>query len=302
MNFVIIFSGQGLQSIKHMQEIKDTAQELGFSEQFQPLINQISDTGFNPAQLFDNQFAQPFIFALQYLRWHKINAHFPEPMLLSGYSLGEASAVCCSMALNISAATQLISKRAMLMDNLCTQSGLASIQGLSLTQLLPLLKHTSTEISIKLNDTHYIIGGTDTAIEQLIDCAKVNGAQQSSKLKVSIPSHTSFMHDAAEDFADYLQALPLKNMQIPIISASDGQKYCHPQQAIAILAAQIDHALNWHKCMEIIREYQPDAILEIGPGNALTRMISSSMPNVQVRSFDDFSQFVGVKNWLEKFI
>ena len=54
--------------------------------------------------------------------------------------------------------------------------------------------------------------------------------------------------------------------------------------------------------MEIIREYQPDVILEIGPGNALTRMISATMPNVQARSFDDFSQFEGVKNWLEKFI
>ena len=302
MNFVIIFSGQGLQSIKHMQEIKDTAQELGLSEQFQPLIHQISDADFNPAQLFDNQVAQPFIFALQYLRWQKIKAHFPEPMLLSGYSLGEASAVCCSMALDISAATQLILKRAMLMDNLCTQSGLAAIQGLNLKQLLPLLQHSSTEISIKLNDTHYIIGGTEIALEQLIDCAKAHGAQQASKLKVSIPSHTSFMQDAAEGFADYLQSLTLKNMHIPIISASDGQKYCHPQQAITILAAQIDHALNWHKCMEIIREYQPDVILEIGPGNALTRMISATMPNVQARSFDDFSHFEGVKNWLEKFI
>ena len=91
-------------------------------------------------------------------------------------------------------------------------------------------------------------------------------------------------------------------MQIPIISATDGQKYCDSAQAVTILSTQIDHALNWHQCMEIIREYQPDVILEIGPGNALTRMISATMPNVQARSFDDFSQFEGVKNWLEKFI
>lgn len=303
MNFVVIFSGQGLQSIQHIQEVQAGAEEYALN--LENLTDQLAslDLQKKPETIFENQFAQPFIFTLQYLRWQKIMAQLPEPELLAGYSLGEASAFCCSANMDFSQSLQLISKRAEFMSQQSPEnSALVSIQGLNSEQLLPLLKNTQTEISIKLNEAHYIIGGTDSELEQLLQSAQSHGAQNASKLKVSIPSHTSFLKKAADDFSTYLHQQSLNRMNFSLISASHGQKYSLTQDAVSILSEQIDHALNWYNCMETIEEYQPDVILEIGPGNALTRMINQVMPNVHARSIDDFSSMDGVKNWISKFM
>lgn len=91
-------------------------------------------------------------------------------------------------------------------------------------------------------------------------------------------------------------------MELPVISASEGQKYFSYTQALPILSQQIDHPLDWYRCLETLKEYQPDIVLEIGPGNALSKMIGTVMPEVQVRSIDDFSSFDGVRQWISRFI
>jgi [acyl-carrier-protein] S-malonyltransferase len=49
--------------------------------------------------------------------------------------------------------------------------------------------------------------------------------------------------------------------------------------------------------MEAIAEMQPDAVLEIGPGNALARMLVESAPDVRVRSLDEFRDPAAAIAW-----
>ena len=303
MNFAVIFSGQGLQSSRHIDEIRSSAEQFGLSAELAPLLEQLEAAGAAADAIFQNQLAQPFIFALQHLRWLQIQAHLPEPEFLAGYSLGEASAFCCSASYTFSQSLALITARAELMSRqLREPCAMAAIQGLNSRQLQPLLQSAGAEISIRLNETHYIAGGAEYAVEQLQIDAKTHGAQHAARLKVSIPSHTSLLKDAAAGFSDYLQGLPRTRMNLPVISASDGQKYSTQEQAAAVLSHQIDHPLDWYRCMETLQEYRPNVILEIGPGNALSKMLQETMPEVQIRSVDDFSSFSGVEQWISRFL
>lgn len=308
MNFAVIFSGQGLQSVQHLHEIQDQASQYGLTTQLKSLTNQLESTQLEQTKteqeaIFENTIAQPLIFALQYLRWQQIREYLPQPEFLAGYSLGEASAFCCSSSLPFAQAFELISIRAKLMSQqMNTRCGMAAIQGLNRNQLLPLLERTKTEISIRLNETHYIVAGPVQRIDQLIQAANEQGAQQVNRLKVSVPSHTSFLKNAAEQFSNYCHQLPIGRMELPVISASEGQKYFSYTQALPILSQQIDHPLDWYRCLETLKEYQPDIVLEIGPGNTLSKMIGTVMPEVQVRSIDDFSSFDGVRQWISRFI
>lgn len=304
MNFAVIFSGQGLQSSQHIHEIKMLAQKHGLSTQLKTLFTQLDLAASKHDAIFSNQIAQPFIFSLQYLRWLDIQEDLPEPEFFSGYSLGEASAFCCSSTLSFEQAFELISTRANMMSQHVEHAAcsMAAIQGLNKQQLLPLLQSTHTEISIRLNEMHYIVAGTVQHVDQLIAVARAQGAQHASQLKVSVPSHTAFLNDAAKQFSTYFNTLPSSQMRIPIISASAGQKYYTHQQAMTILSEQINHPLDWQFCMESLQEYQPDVIVEIGPGNALSKMIGEFMPAVQIRSIDDFSQIDGIKQWISRFV
>ena len=301
MNLVILFSGQGLQSQHHLDEVKKLAQQQGYTDLLTTALPEIYHSNFTTDQLFQNNLAQPMIFALQYLRWQQIKTTLADPLLFSGYSLGEASAFCCSATLDFQHALTFIQKRAALMSLAASdQSGLVAIQGLNTIQLTPLLEASQTEISIKLNECHFIVGGQQLQLKQLMKQAEQIGAQQLKPLNVSIASHTTFMHQPAFDFACYTTDLPNHNMQVPIVSTSAGQKYDRANQAYPILAQQIDHPLDWSICMQTISEYQPDVILEIGPGNALTKMISEIIPNAACRAYDDFKQIDGLLSWLSR--
>lgn len=95
MNAIILFSGQGLQKIEQIQELIN----LAIPSQYELLkthLPQLFSDSLQPADIYHNQLAQPFIYSLQYLRWQQIAKIIDNPIAFAGYSLGEASAVCCS--------------------------------------------------------------------------------------------------------------------------------------------------------------------------------------------------------------
>ncbi|MDY0056681.1 MAG: hypothetical protein RBS46_10340 [Methyloversatilis sp.] len=52
--------------------------------------------------------------------------------------------------------------------------------------------------------------------------------------------------------------------------------------------------------MDTVLEYAPGAVLEIGPCNALARMLAERAPELPVRAVDDFSGDAAVLDWLER--
>jgi len=71
-------------------------------------------------------------------------------------------------------------------------------------------------------------------------------------------------------------------------------------EAAVALARQISTPLDWLACMEAIVETQPDAVLEIGPGNALARMLAEMTAGVAVRALDDFRDPAAAIGWINR--
>jgi len=300
MNLIILFSGQGLQSQRHLEEV------LSFTSEYEQsllknVIPELFVKDFDTEVLFSNNVAQPFIYTLQYYRWQQLRHLIEKPIAFAGYSLGEIDAFCCSSQLNFEEGLTLISNRAKFMEEAVTESsGLLAIQGLHNSELETLLLKTDTHLSIKINEDQFIIGGHRDNLSQADTLAQSLGARNTQLLKVTVPSHTKMMHCAAENFYEYTDSRMLPAMKIPIISATDGIKYNSTSQGLHILSSQIDHTLDWYACMENIKEYQPSMIIEIGPGNALSKMINNLMPHLPCRSWDDFRHADGLLEWILK--
>ena len=300
MNLIILFSGQGLQSQQHVHEVLDYSSAHEKSV-LKSVVPELFDDSLDDAQLFDNSVAQPFIYTLQYYRWQHLRQWIAAPMAFAGYSLGEASAFCCSSQLTFEDGLDLVDKRANLMQQEVTgSSGLLAIKGVLDSKLAQLLEDSGTHLSIKINRDQFIIGGHKDSLEQAAQVAQTLGAQNLQFLNVSVPSHTVMMKGAAEGFRKYTKLLALPAMKTPIISATEGIRYSDTAQGLDVLSRQIDHALDWYFCMENIEEYQPSMIIEIGPGNALSRMIHTVLPHIPCRSWDDFRNVDGLKDWIER--
>ena len=301
MNFAIIFSGQGLQSLVHVQELLTLADELHVSAILKRHLPQLFCSDLTEPDLYSNEFAQPFIFALQWCRWQKLKLEIEELMSFSGYSLGELSALICATQTGLEQGLYLAQQRATLMSS-ATQhaSGLIAIQGINLNTLELLLTETSTALSIKLSDSSFVVGGDDANLQQLALQLELRGTRFVKRLNVTIASHTVCMDAAVQPYQQVLQQQDFAGLCTAMISGSGGHKFFKTTDAVNALIHKMNHAIDWDACLSAIQENQPDVVLEIGPGGALSKMLLERNPNCILRAVDDFKSWSGLQAWLEK--
>jgi [acyl-carrier-protein] S-malonyltransferase len=69
-------------------------------------------------------------------------------------------------------------------------------------------------------------------------------------------------------------------------------------EAAELLAQQTASTIRWTDCLDAINEARIDVALELGPGNALTRMLRERHPRIACRSVADFRSVNGVVAWV----
>jgi [acyl-carrier-protein] S-malonyltransferase len=108
-----------------------------------------------------------------------------------------------------------------------------------------------------------------------------------------VPAHTSCLREAAVAFERELGSVAFASPRIPILAGVDGHLVRNASDAKASLAAQIAQAVHWRLCIAHAVEMGVSVFLELGPGNALARIVHESFPKMQARSLDDFRSVAG---------
>ena len=143
-------------------------------------------------------------------------------------------------------------------------------------------------------------GGDDANLQQLAQQLELRGTRFVKRLNVTIASHTVCMDAAVQPYRQVLQQQDFARLCTAMISGSGGHKFFKTTDAVNALIHQMNHAINWDACLSAIQENQPDVVLEIGPGSALSKMLLERNPNCIVRAVDDFKSWSGLQVWLEK--
>ncbi len=304
MRLAIVFSGQGQQSAEHFQ----TLQTMVSPETAAQLSKQLPDLWHNAAvhceTLGQNRIAQPFIFAFQLQWWHELQPLLPRPICAAGYSLGELAACSAAGAFDMQQGITLAAQRAACMDDcIQTPAGLMAIMGLSLNDIEKITTSSNTHLAIINPEQHYVIGGLEQDLQHAGQLAHEQGAMRVVRLSVQTPSHTALLQSATPAFARHLA--PYRNkapLIFKVLSAMDGRAAMLAAPALDALADQISHAMDWVACLQAIRELQPDAVLEIGPGRAMARMWNAIYPDIPARAIDDFRSPAGIQKWVDNLL
>ncbi len=254
-----------------------------------------------PQDLFCNRPAQLLIGTLQMVTWSVLNKMLPLPNVFAGYSVGELAAYGCAGALSLETTLALMAKRATLMDEASPQpAGLLAIRGLGREQVDSLCRSSGCEIAIVNNPDHFVIGGPAEALTRCESSLLAAKATTIKRLQVNVPSHTSWLNDASRKFTDELYATSLDDPPCPVLAGVNGSVVRTREQAISALGQQISNPINWMACMQTAVEMGCGVILELGPGNALAKMLQDVFPELKVRSVEDFRTLEGVAAWVEK--
>jgi [acyl-carrier-protein] S-malonyltransferase len=296
MRLALLFSGQGGQRPEHWDAL---CAEAPVSIRSALAGVGLTPLTVNPENLAKNHIAQPLIFAQQMTRWAQLQARLPRPIVAAGYSLGEMAACAAAGAFTAEQGIALCAARARAMDAAAPgESGMLAVLGLADAQVGEIATDCGLAVAIRNAPRHLVVAGPQTGIVQAATRFEALGASRVVPLAVHTPSHTPALAAASADFAAELADLPDSRLNFPVLSAIDASVSRRIQPALDALARQISTPLDWAACLQVVLEMQPDAVLEIGPGNAMARLFAELAPDTPVRACDDFRSNEGLLDWL----
>jgi [acyl-carrier-protein] S-malonyltransferase len=256
-----------------------------------------------PADLFADRAAQILCVTQALAAWAGLGIARPAPAVVAGYSVGELAAWGCAGALDMSATLQLAQLRAAAMEAAAPpDSGLAAIVGLSRPVLEPILGRHGTAIAIVNDVDSFVIGGPGGALDASCEDASASGAARAFRLRVSVPSHTMLLAEAAKAFRATLRAMAPRPPQAMyrLLSGIDGDTVYDIEAGCDKFARQICTLVDWAACLESCRAAEAVLALELGPGRALSHMAEALFPAGCARSTEDFRTVAGLRAWLSR--
>lgn len=300
-NYAVVCSGQGGLGFDVFSFAKQHLSGMSALEVFSNQFNcDLLSVEGGKIDLGLNMFSQPLTVATSIANWEVLKLYLPPPRLFAGYSAGEVSALGCTGALDLSQIAELSFMRCAAMEKSAPkESGMMAVKGLSKLNLSEALVGSKMHIAISNEDDHFIIAGTNVELNYFENLLQKRGIW-SKKLFVSLPSHTPLLLDASIQFASDMKQINWldQHLQVPVIQGINGKLCNRSLLAINSIKDAISVPINWQQCMNTIMGLGVKVVLELGPGNALAKMISGIHPAISARSVVDFRTPEGVRNWL----
>ncbi|MDE2343987.1 MAG: acyltransferase domain-containing protein [Betaproteobacteria bacterium] len=305
MRLIVLFSGQGHQTPAHRDEAAaglDSTLRAAADAALAPLAPSLAALADD--QLHDNRAAQVLIWSLQWVRWQALQALGVRPFLLAGYSAGETAAFTAAGLWSAAAGLRLAAERARLMSEasaaLGEPAGMLAVTGCDAVALAAALAGLRAHVAIRTAPAQSVVAGLETDLEQLEVRLGGRGGIHTSRLAVTVPAHTPLLAAVRPPWQTLLESVAGSVPAVTLLSGTRAAPVRDRAGAIDALAEQVCTPIAWDECLQAMAEYQPDAVLELGPGSALARMVLARGWRCPVRAVDDFRSLAAVGEWLAR--
>ncbi len=246
-----------------------------------------------------NAVAQPLLTGLSLAAWQCLAQGMPPPAVVAGYSVGELAAFCVAGVFSAADAMALAVYRAAAMDRSAAglDTGLLSVQGLHAKALQAACTRHGLALAIRLAPDRAVLGGLSTALVAA-DLELAAGGARCTRLPVRVASHTPWMSAAAVEFEARLGAVALSAPRATLVCNHIGTAERDPGRLKQLLARQIASTVLWDSCMDAIAERRVRCVLEVGAGQALTKLWRDRHPDIPARSVDEFRSAQAIARWV----
>ena len=127
-----------------------------------------------------------------------------------------------------------------------------------------------------------VLGGEKAAVETASALAKEKGARRCLPLKVSGPFHTPLMAPAGDALAERFRTVEFREPQIPVIFNCLGAERPDGAAIPELLVRQVQSSVYMEDSLRRMAAMGLDALVEIGPGKALSGFVKKTVPELPV--------------------
>jgi len=296
MTLAVVFSPQGSQAVGMGRELADVSPgaRATFEEADATLGWSVSSACWTgPAErLNDTRQTQPCLLTTSVAAWRALGERATvSPALVAGHSVGEYAALVAAGVLDLDAALRLVARRAELMAGVDGAGGMAAVIGLERNAVEAVVEAVGrpTELVVANDNApgQVVISGRIDALEAAEEAARAAGARRVLRLPVSGAFHSPLMAEVAGDLADAFGAEAWRDARVPLVSNVTAEPLTDAGRIRALLAEQVRSPVEWVRCVERMVAEGVDAVIECGPGSALTGMVRRIAPGVRLANVAD---------------
>ncbi len=283
----LLFPGQGSQHRgmgKRVAELSQAARDI-FNRADEILGFRISRVCFEGTdeELEATENTQPAILttSMAYLAYLRERAaqmgRRLRPRLVAGHSLGQFSAAVAADSLSFSDALKLVLERGRIMAEWAKSrpGGLATVLGLHEHVVTEICERESPEgdvgVAVINSPGHTVVAGEMTKLQRVLEQARQRGAKI-IRLPISVPGHIPAMKDAADRLARKMDEIQFRDPSEPIVSNISGRLLTTAEDVKQELGDQICNAVHWARCMLEMMSRGVSDFIEVGPGQALSKI------------------------------
>ena len=226
------------------------------------------------------------------------------PSVTAGLSLGEYSALHAAGTFDARTAIETAAFRGQAMERAAQglESAMVAVLGLDRAALEAACGEASSLGVVVIANYNcpgqLVIGGEKAAVERAAALAKEKGARRCMPLKVSGPFHTPLMAPAGTALASYFRTVSFAEPAIPVIFNCLGRPRNGDESIPELLVRQVQNSVYIVDSIRALAEMGVDAILEIGPGTALSGFVRRTLPEMPVYAVETVPDVERLPDWL----
>ena len=229
------------------------------------------------------------------------------PAAAAGLSLGEYSALHAAGALDAETAVRLVAFRGRAMEEAAAglACGMTAVLGLEEEKLQKACDQASSLGVVQICNYNcpgqLVIGGEKAAVDRAGELAKELGARRCMPLKVSGPFHTSLMAPTGEALREYFKTVAFQRPRIPVCFNCLGDAPAGPGADIPqLLVRQVQSSVYMEQCIRNMAVQYAGALVEIGPGKALSGFAKKTVPDTAVCAVETVSDVERLEEALKR--
>ena len=292
MKLGFLYAGQGSQHPGMGADLYDafSAFRQVFDQAADCVDFNLKEVSFTDSQGVLNQtrYTQPCMVAFAAALTAVLKEQGTTPAVAAGLSLGEYSALHAAGVFDSATAVKLVAFRGKVMEEAAAgrESAMMAVLNLDRAPLQAACEQASALGCVVIANYNcpgqLVIGGEKAAVEKAAALAKEAGARRCLPLKVSGPFHTPLMAPAGDALAEHFKAVDFAQPQIPVIFNCLGDVKDDSVTIQELLVKQVQSSVFMEDSIRKMAAMGLDALVEIGPGKALSGFVKKTVPDVSV--------------------
>jgi len=287
MSVAFLYPGQGAQIPRMLHQLPDRVEAAWTLQEASQVLGRDVLTLDTEQALSSTVPVQLALFVSGVATTRIMQAEGVEPDVVAGLSVGVFAAAVAVGVLSFKDGLSLVKLRAELMEKAYPKGyGLAAVIGLSETHLSQIVSEINKPASPvfvgNLNaPTQFVIAGSDSGMEGVLNRAKDEGARTAKRLHVSVPSHCVLLKSVADELTRRIAQIEIKKPKAIYVSNRRARALRDPDGIREDLATNIAHPVRWHDATTVAYERGIRLFVELPPGHTLTDLASTAFPDAR---------------------